>query len=104
MTKADLKELAREMYRGGARYRGIQAELGVSRGSLSLWLRDLKEAERAALPAPEAGDDRVEEARALRTEGRLLREIAEVLGVSAPQVHRWVRDLPVPGRAGTPST
>ncbi|MCU1693110.1 MAG: hypothetical protein JWM64_2201 [Frankiales bacterium] len=99
MTKADLRELAREMYLGGARYRGIQEELGVSRSTLSVWLRDLKEAEPRVLPAAEAGDGRVAEARALRAEGLFLREIAGLLGASAPQVHRWVRDLPVPARA-----
>lgn len=93
------------MYLGGEAYRGIERERGVSRSTLSLWLRDLKEAERVE-PAPvEQDDHRVASARALRAEGRLLREVAEALGVSTTQVHGWVRDLPVPDRArpgGTP--
>ncbi|WP_353943053.1 hypothetical protein ABII15_16325 [Streptomyces sp. HUAS MG91] len=40
-AKDDLKERARELRRQGWTYRRIQAELGCSKSSVSLWVRDL---------------------------------------------------------------
>lgn len=102
-AKDDLRALARILYGGGRSYREIQRELGVARSSLSLWLRDPQGAMGAAA-GPEgddagAFDSRHARARELRTEGLLLKDIADDLGVSAVTVHRWVRDLPVPRTA-----
>lgn len=100
-AKDELRASARAMYAAGQSYRGIQRELGVSRGSLSLWLRDLK-GEPKADPIRVlglGGDSRIARARELRAEGLLLREIAEQLGLSAATIYRWVADLPVPESA-----
>ena len=99
-AKDDARELARSMYREGRSYREIERELGVARSSLSLWLRDLKDASRTAASAlPALPDSRQEIARELRRNGLLLKDIAEQLGVSTVTIHRWVRDLPVPTSA-----
>ena len=43
-AKDDLRDLAVDMYREGRSYREIQREIGVSRSSLSLWLRHIRAA------------------------------------------------------------
>ncbi|MCU1674467.1 MAG: hypothetical protein JWN77_2580 [Frankiales bacterium] len=99
-AKDELRELARELYGQGRSYREIERELSVARSSLSLWLRDLKGAGLATPQQAEpAADERRARARALRSEGLLLTQIAGEVGVSAAAVRRWVRDLPVPPRA-----
>ena len=107
-AKDEHREAAIALRREGRTYREIQEELGVSKGSLSLWLRELpqpSEEQRAALGTPEgtevidvtAGDRDV--ARALRLEGWLLKEIAEELGVTLKTACLWCNGLPIPARA-----
>ena len=105
-AKDDLREAAVELRRQGRTYDEIQTELGVSKGSLSLWLRDL------AHPTPEqrsvvaAGGEFEDDlpssseiARQLRAEGWLLREIAVALSVTPKTICLWTRGIPVPPRA-----
>ena len=99
----------------GRTYDEIADELGVSKGSLSLWLRGLPrptDEEGAALQAaahpvpvqltlldPAARTDRAELARQMRLDGLLLREIADALSVSVKTACVWCAGLPVPPRA-----
>lgn len=86
-AKDELREVAVLLRQQGRTYDEIQDELGVSKGSLSLWLRDLPrptEAQRAQLhqlapPVDEPVGD-VAIARVLREEGWLLREMAVPYG------------------------
>jgi transcriptional regulator with XRE-family HTH domain len=92
----------------GRTYDEIHDELSVSKGTLSLWLRDEPSptpAQRDAVlsgegerPCVSPGTDR-EVARALRAEGWLLREVAAELGVAPTTAHQWTRGVPVPARA-----
>ncbi|MFE9537933.1 hypothetical protein [Streptomyces sp. NPDC006691] len=59
-AKDDLRDRARELRAQGMTYDAIQAELGCSKSSISLWVRDLPK------PAPRYTD---EERRALMNEG-----------------------------------
>jgi predicted transcriptional regulator len=112
--KDDERQLAEALRAAGRTYDEIAAELGVSKSSLSLWLRDLPPpdpergrvamdptAERVAYAGevPTTTEGRRALARDLRLGGWLLREIAELLGVTVRAVHRYVADLPVPARA-----
>ncbi|WP_367322575.1 hypothetical protein [Streptomyces sp. HUAS ZL42] len=49
-AKDDLREKARELRRQGWTYDQIEAELGCSRSSVSLWVRDLPKPERKRTP------------------------------------------------------
>lgn len=53
-AKDDLRERARELRRQGWTYDRIQLELGVSKGSISLWVRDLPKPERTPRTREEA--------------------------------------------------
>jgi len=107
-AKDDLREAAIALRRDGRTYDEIKAELGVSKGSLSLWLRELahpSEDQREEVtsgtpgtPPLDAPPD-AEIARALRSDGWLLREIADELGVTAKTIHLWCRGIPTPPRA-----
>jgi transposase len=108
-AKDELREVAIQLRREGRTYPEIREELGVSKSSLSLWLRDLDfptEEQRTALragtpgePADEALLTGSELARELRAEGWLLREIAEELGVAPKTAYVWCKGIPVPPRA-----
>jgi transposase len=107
-AKDDLREAAIALRREGRTYDEIKAELGVSKGSLSLWLRELahpsdeqREAARSGTTAEPPLDvpPDAEIARALRSDGWLLREIAEELGVTPKTIHTWCRGIPTPPRA-----
>ena len=111
-AKDDHRDAAIAMRLEGRSYNEIKAELGVGKGSLSLWLRELpapSEVQRAALRARagEPSDDKPLDdpglARALRLDGWLLREIAEELGVSVKTACIWCEGLPIPARATTAS-
>ncbi|MER7497609.1 hypothetical protein ABT033_34025 [Streptomyces pharetrae] len=67
-AKDDLRERARELRRQGWTYDRIQLELGCSRSSVSLWVRDLPRPEPRYTP---------EEQRALMTEGLKRRRAAD---------------------------
>lgn len=115
MTRKDVeRSLAAQLRDEGRTYDEIAGELGVSKSSLSLWLRDLPHPDpqrdrRPGAPAAErpewTGDvptttaGRRALARELRLAGGLLREIADLLAVSVGAVHGYVADLPVPARA-----
>lgn len=118
MRRKDTEQaLAAQLRAEGRTYDEIAAELGVSKGSLSLWLRDHPHPDpsrdrpladpsaeavpfdSATRPVPTSAAGRRELARELRQGGWLLREIAELLDVSAVMVHRYTRGLPVPSRA-----
>ena len=106
-AKDEARAAAVELRRDGRTLDEIASELGVSKSSCSLWLRDV-----ALTPAAAAsGGDPVlvtaatpegdpgsaqERARSLRRDGLVLREIAELLGTSAKTVYYWTWDLPVP--------
>lgn len=100
-TKRAECEAAVAMRANGKTYTEIAAELGVSKGSLSLWLREqVTEGEQP--PQPEGDDDRAAlrvEARRLRRDGMVLFEIGTELGVSAKTIYYWTWDLPVPASA-----
>jgi DNA-binding CsgD family transcriptional regulator len=104
----DVTRAAAEALRtDGRTYDEIAIELGVSKSSLSLWLRDLphpSDQPRAVINTPEhelvaEPSDKRGVARVLRNAGFLLREIGDELEVSVVQAHRWTKDLPVPARA-----
>ncbi len=98
------RELALVLRHEGRTYEQIATELGVSKGSCSRWLRDQPHAALSADPSERlsdgsaAGDAGHEQARQLRVEGRTLREIAEMRGISAKTAYYWTWDLPVPPR------
>lgn len=95
------REAAVAMRAAGKTYSEITAELGVSKGSLSKWLREPDPlAEQEPHPEADAGRDVLrEEARRLRCEGLVLFEIAARMGVSTKTVYYWTWDLPVPDTA-----
>jgi uncharacterized protein YerC len=104
-AKDDLREAAVLLRQQGRTYDEIHDELGVSKSSLSLWLRELphpSEEQRGALsqqqlalPLDEPTSD-AEIARLLRLDGWLLKDIATALGVSTASACRWTRGLPIP--------
>lgn len=112
-AKQDHRAAAIELRAAGRTYDEIVDELGVSKSSLSLWLRHLPfptSAQRRDVEEPGAADplppaesldaaDPREHARVLRLQGQLLREIAETLGVSVKTACVWCAGLPIPARA-----
>jgi hypothetical protein len=100
-----LRDAAVELRWQGRTYDEIVTELGVSKGSLSLWLRDLPHPTadlRTVLAEGLEFEDapaNSEIARLLRTEGWLLREIAVALSVTPKTVCLWTRGISVPPRA-----
>lgn len=93
------REAAIALRQAGRTYDQIAAELGVSKSTCSLWLRHLPHPEEVTAAVPEpvpTTDPRQAEARRLRSEGRTLREIGEVLGVPGKTADYWTWDLPVP--------
>jgi transposase len=107
-AKDELRDVAIKLRAEGRTYDEIRDELGVSKGSLSLWLRAMAhptEEQRAAVasgavpPAPKDLPSDAEVARQLRADGWLLREIAQELGVSHKTAHFWCVGVPVPARA-----
>ena len=105
----DLRQVATELRRSGRTYDDIALELGISKSTCSLWLRDVTPERRAPVRggrdvtgqlalelAPASGR---ELARARRREGALLREIAAEQGVSTSTAWSWCAGLPVPPRA-----
>lgn len=101
-AKDDVRAAAVALRRAGASYNQIVAELGVSKSTCSLWLRDVQPGDPAPTggePPASAAEERRERARGMRVEGMLLREIAERLGVSVKTVHSYTWDLPVPARS-----
>lgn len=97
-AKDELRDTAVRLRQAGCTYRQIIAELGVAKSTCSLWLRDVPVGDVVAtgVPARAASDGAQEEARELRRQGVVLREIAERLGTSAKTVYYWTWDLPVP--------
>jgi orotate phosphoribosyltransferase-like protein len=85
------REAARALRMAGSTYDQIADDLGVSKSTCSLWLRDLPHPtgdDAAAVQppvVPEPLDERHVRARQLRSDGLTLREIAEIIGVSAPR-------------------
>lgn len=112
-AKNDHRAAAVALREAGHTYDEIATELGVSKGSLSLWLRNLPfptDEQRVELEAGASGDVRRhqaptsrdsdrEGARAMRLDGLLLREIAEHYKVSVKTACIWCADLPAPARA-----
>jgi predicted transcriptional regulator len=108
-AKDELREVAVQLRREGRTYPEIRDELGVSKSSLSLWLRDVefptaeqRTSVRTGTPGEPADEGLLagsELARELRTEGWLLREIAEELGVAPATAYVWCKGIPVPSRA-----
>ncbi|MCU1592493.1 MAG: hypothetical protein JWP11_3749 [Frankiales bacterium] len=115
-AKDDHREAAIALRQAGRTYDEIVDELGVSKGSLSLWLRDLPhpteeqrevihQAEAPAKSAqlslldPGLRGDRIALARQMRQDGLLLREIAEEFSVSMKTACLWCTGIPVPPRA-----
>jgi orotate phosphoribosyltransferase-like protein len=104
----DATRAAAELLRADGRtYDEIAEELGVSKSSLSLWLRELPhptDEQRIGINRPQGvlvaeASDRRGTARILRAAGFVLREIADELQVAPAQAYRWTSDLPVPVRA-----
>lgn len=110
-AKDEVRAIAVGLREGGWTYDDIAAELGVSKGSCSLWLRDVAVLRQRAVapsdaapsmePTSEADElgERHEAARELRRSGLLLAEIAEALDVSVQSAFRWTRGIAVPDRA-----
>lgn len=97
-AKDEHREAALALRREGRTYDEIRLELGVSKGTLSLWLRGFPAGGAPAVVPDDLPPD-AEVARQLREDGWLLREIAEELGVSVKTAHVWTRGIPVPARA-----
>ncbi len=98
------REVALALRAAGRTYDDIAEELGVSKSTCSLWLRDSPRSGSTEppreVPDVRAGfHERQEQARRLRAEGLALREIADVLGVTAKTVYYWTWDLPAPPHA-----
>lgn len=108
-AKDEHREAAVLLRSEGRTYQEIQKELGVSKSSLSLWLRDppipteQRRRELGLRRTPEPDDvlpsDDCGIARLLRGDGWLLREIAELFGVTVVTAGRWCEGLPLPPRA-----
>jgi transposase len=100
MTKTDARAAAVALRLAGRTYDEIAAELGISKSSCSLWLRDrpVPSDLQPAVQEEQADRDR-DEARRLRADGLLLREVADQVGRSVRTVQQWTADLPVPERA-----
>jgi orotate phosphoribosyltransferase-like protein len=115
-AKDDHRAAAIELRKAGRTYDEIVDEIGVSKSTLSLWLRELAhptEVQRNAVHAATAEEeprqlslldtsrsaDRVELARQMRVDGFLLREIADMFSVSVKTACLWCTGLPVPPRA-----
>ncbi len=103
-AKDEQRDAAVALRLAGKTYDQIAAELGVSKSSCSLWLRDLPhpvKGETAGMPVElsAAADERREQARRLRMDGLLLRQIGEALGVSAKTAYYLTWELPVPPEA-----
>lgn len=106
MAKDELREAAVLLRSQGRTYDEIRDELGMSKGTLSLWLRDLPhptKEQRSGVAAGGVTDADIPHdaglARQLRVEGWLLREIAVALSVTPKTVCLWTRGLPAPARA-----
>ncbi|MBW3639283.1 MAG: helix-turn-helix domain containing protein [Actinobacteria bacterium] len=112
-AKDDERKIAVQMRLSGRTYDDICNELGISKGSCSLWLRDLPNPQPTLPfePSSEVGDrsdtdpgasqsnDRRTGARRLRTQGWLLKEIASHYGVSVKTAFVDTKGIPVPARA-----
>lgn len=108
-AKDDLREVAVLLRQQGRTYNEIRDELKVSKGSLSLWLRNLdfptEEQRDVVRSAPDVERGRrfretdQDVARALRQDGWLLREIAVAMGIAPKVAFAWTRGVPVPARA-----
>lgn len=92
VKKVEEREKARQMYKEGKSYSIIAGELGVSKASLSLWLRDMAPTPR---PSPKRKIDEAlpEKARELYRNGNTLREICQILGVHDRRVSQWCESL-----------
>ena len=109
-AKDDAREAAIALRAAGSTYDQIAAELGVSKSTCSLWLSDVPHPQPTLpldLPAATPDTDapaahRVHRPRAaarqLRSEGLLLKEIAEQLGISLKTACVYTRGLPWPER------
>lgn len=105
-AKDGVREAAVAMHRDGHSYSQIAAALGVTKGSLSLWLRAVAPiaVDPSGLPPAQAEARRLrsarrDEARRLREEGLLLADIAERIGVSVKTAYDYTWDLAVPAHA-----
>lgn len=115
-AKDDSRDAAIALRLQGRTYDEIADELGVSKSSLSLWLRDLpyptdeqrqvgSEAEpkpavhQLSLLDPGLHGDRIQLARQMRSDGFLLREIADQFRVSVKTACLWCTGIPTPPRA-----
>lgn len=112
LTRAQAKDEVRDaavlLRQQGRTYSEISDELGVSKSSLSLWLRDLdfptqvkREAISmgAAAESQDVPDTDPAIARTLRSDGWLLREIAAAMGVAVKTAFLWTEGIAVPPRA-----
>ncbi|MEV6313906.1 helix-turn-helix domain-containing protein [Streptomyces sp. NPDC051776] len=97
-AKPEMKARARELRREGKTYDEIVAELGVSKSSVSLWVRDLPKP-----VSPPAWTQRTNpkdatrlKALELRSQGMTYDEIQAELNVSKTSISAWVQDLPQP--------
>lgn len=106
-AKDDVRAEAVRMRLRGRTYDDIALDLGVSKSSLSSWLRDLPvpaaplQPEEVVADAALRGDRTTprSRARALRAGGALLKEIADELGISVKTACLHTRGLPWPERS-----
>jgi transcriptional regulator with XRE-family HTH domain len=97
-TDPELVERARTLRSAGLSIEQIATRLDLrSRSMVYRWVRDLPPPQWTA--RPNAKDDLREQARAMRADGALYREITAALHVSASSVSLWVRDMPWPQRS-----
>lgn len=109
LARDDLRATAEQMRAAGCTYDDIAVDLGVSKSTLSSWLRDhphsvappCADAPNALGSAPptDAVTDRREAARVLRGQGLLLKEIAQRLDLSIKTVSLYTNGMPWPARA-----
>lgn len=103
-AKDEVRAEAVRMRRSGRTYDDIALDLGVSKSSLSLWLRAVPVsaedgASEFAAMLPDDEPPVRAAARTLRAGGALLKEIADELGVSIKKASLYTRGMPWPERA-----
>ena len=93
MVKAIKKEQARELRLGGMAITKIAVKLEVSKGSVSLWVRDLPKPKQWDFARDRSGD--IELAKKMRALGATLAEIRDVTGGGSRMVRSWVEGIEV---------
>lgn len=95
LSQKDLERL-RELWADGVTGDEIAAELGVNRGTVNRWRKELGLPERQQNNLMARSADRFRE---MWMEGATYTEIRTALGISDPTISSWRKQLGLPGRA-----